>query len=679
MALQQREGSQVRGVLTGLARLHAAGHTVDWSRLYAGSGARLVDLPTYPFQHQPYWLPRPPSGDVVAAGQTAASHPMLDAVVRVAGSDEVVFTGRLAARTHTWITEHDLGGRALVPGTALLDMALWAGDETGCAGVTEMVVTAPLVIPRTGGVRIQLVVKEPEDTGHRPFAIHSCRDDDPEWTCHATGTLAPSAPQPRFDLSQWPPPGARPVPTDGFYDRLAEHGYVYGPTFRGLRTLWRRDTLAGAEFFAEVALPDDTGTAGFGIHPALFDAAIHPRVVAAIADAGDDFTLLLPFVWNGISLYATGASSLRVRVLIGDESEGGTSCEVQLADDAGRPVAEVRSVEARPVPDAPRQTAGSLFAVDWTPVEVSPHAPAGRCVLLGAHDRAIGEALGAAHHETLPEAAGADVLVVAPTAERDGDVLSAVHGTAAGTLDLVRAWLADDRFLSSRLLVVTRGAVTAGEDGAGPDLAGAAVWGLLRSAQAEHPGRIVLADIDDDPASLPLLPAVPASGHDQVAVRAGTVLVPRLAPLPATDTAAPAPDPDGTVLVTGGTGALGALFARHLVTRRGVTRLLLTSRRGPDAPGARELAAELTALGATVHIAACDAADRTALAALLGTLPPQHPLTGVVHTAGVLDDGIVTALTPDRLAPVLRPKADAAWHLHELTRDHPLTMFVLFS
>ncbi|MFF5257042.1 SDR family NAD(P)-dependent oxidoreductase [Streptomyces leeuwenhoekii] len=641
-----------------------------------------MDLPTYPFQHQPYWLPQASSGDVVAAGQTAASHPMLDAVVRVAGADEVVFTGRLSARTHTWITEHELGGRALVPGTALIDMALWAGDETGCAGVTEMVVTAPLVIPGTGGVRIQLVVKEPGDTGHRPFAIHSCRDDDQEWTCHATGTLAPSAPQPRFDLSQWPPPGARPVPTDGFYDRLAEHGYVYGPTFRGLRTLWRRDTSAGAEFFAEVALPDDADTARFGIHPALFDAAIHPRVVAAIADAGDDFTLLLPFVWNGISLYATGASSLRVRVLIGDESEGGTSCEVQLADDRGRPVAEVRSVEARPVSAAPQETAGSLFAVDWIPVEAGPHGPAGRWALLGTHDPALGEALGAGHRETLSEAAGADVLVVLPTAERDGDVLAAVHDTAAGTLDLVRAWLADDRFLSSRLLAVTRGAVVTGEEGAAgadPDLAGAAVWGLLRSAQSEHPGRIVLADIDDDPASLAVLPAVPASGHDQVAVRAGAVLVPRLAPLPASDTAGPEPDPDGTVLVTGGTGALGALFARHLVTHHGVTRLLLTSRRGPDAPGAQDLAAELTALGATVRIAACDAADRTALAALLDTVPPQHPLTGVVHTAGVLDDGIVTALTPDRLATVLRPKADAAWHLHELTRDHPLTIFVLFS
>ncbi|WP_428999921.1 SpnB-like Rossmann fold domain-containing protein [Streptomyces cyaneogriseus] len=230
----------------------------------------------------------------------------------------------------------------------------------------------------------------------------------------------------------------------------------------------------------------------------------------------------------------------------------------------------MRSVEARPVSAAPQETAGSLFAVDWTPVEVGPQGPAGRWALLGTHDPALGEALGADHRETLAEAAGADVLVVHPTAQRDCGVLAAVHDTAAETLELVRAWLADDRFLSSRLLAVTRGAVATGEHGSDPDLAGAAVWGLLRSAQSEHPGRIVLADIDDDPASLAVLPAVPVSGHDQVAVRAGAVLVPRLAPLPASDTAGPEPDPDGTVLVTGGTGALGALFARHLVTHHGV-------------------------------------------------------------------------------------------------------------
>ncbi|MCI3930504.1 type I polyketide synthase [Streptomyces sp. AN091965] len=687
IALQRREQSQVRTVLAGLARLHAAGHTVDWERLFTGTPAALVDLPTYPFQHQNYWMAGPASGDVVSAGQVAAGHPMLDAVVRVAGADEVVFTGRLSARTHAWVAEHELGGRALVPGTALIDMAVAAGDEVGCAGVDEMVITAPLRVPESGGVRVQLVVSEARDTGHRPFAIYSCpeadQDAEEEWTCHATGVLAAEAPEPAFELSQWPPAGAEPVATEGFYDRLAQSGYVYGPLFRGLHALWRRDGDAGAEFFAEVALPEGADTARFGMHPALFDAAIHPRVVAAIADAGEDFTLQLPFVWNEIYLYATGARALRVRVVIDAETDGKTSCQVQLADESGQPVAEVRSVEARPVsadqPAGRDETAGSLFGVDWVPVEAAPAEPAGRWALLGTPALPVGEVLPVDRCATLADAAGADVLLFAPAGQTDTHVVTSVHDTVVETLDLVREWLTGEAFLSGRLLVVTRGAVTTGQDGGAPDLAGAAVWGLLRSAQAEHPDRIVLVDVDDAPASLTALPAVLAAGHDQAAVRAGAVTAPRLAPQAPTDVAGPELASEGTVLVTGGTGALGGLFARHLVGAYGVRHLVLTSRRGQDAPGARELVAELTGLGAAVTVAACDAADRDALKAVLDAIPAQHPLTGVVHTAGVIDDGIITALTPERVATVLRPKVDAAWHLHELTHDQPLTLFALFS
>ncbi|MEC3982782.1 SDR family NAD(P)-dependent oxidoreductase, partial [Amycolatopsis sp. H20-H5] len=141
----------------------------------------------------------------------------------------------------------------------------------------------------------------------------------------------------------------------------------------------------------------------------------------------------------------------------------------------------------------------------------------------------------------------------------------------------------------------------------------------------------------------------------------------------------PALAPGGTVLITGGTGALAGQLARHLVAERGVRHLLLASRRGPDAPGALELRAELIAHGAEVTITACDTADRAATAELIASVPAAHPLTAVVHTAGVLDDGVVASLTPERLDTVLRPKVDAAWHLHELTADIPLAAFVLYS
>ncbi|MFI8952918.1 type I polyketide synthase, partial [Streptomyces sp. NPDC053750] len=142
----------------------------------------------------------------------------------------------------------------------------------------------------------------------------------------------------------------------------------------------------------------------------------------------------------------------------------------------------------------------------------------------------------------------------------------------------------------------------------------------------------------------------------------------------------PAPvDPEGTVLITGGTGTLGALVARHVVTSWRARRLILLSRRGADAPGAGELVTELAGLGVHAEVAACDAADRDALAGVLDGIDPAHPLTAVVHTAGVLDDATVERLTPAAFDTVLRPKADAAWNLHELTRGHDLAEFVVYS
>ncbi|MBB4919034.1 SDR family NAD(P)-dependent oxidoreductase [Streptosporangium saharense] len=245
----------------------------------------------------------------------------------------------------------------------------------------------------------------------------------------------------------------------------------------------------------------------------------------------------------------------------------------------------------------------------------------------------------------------------------------AVRDAVNQTLELLRAWLAEPRFAGARLVLVTRRAAGPGLD----DLVWAPVWGLVRSAQAECPGQFVLLDVDEW--DTPAMAAALASGEPQLVVRDGVVHAARLARVPREREAARPFDAEGTVLVTGGTGTLGAHIARHLVTEHGVRNLLLTSRSGPDAPGAAELVAELQDAGAEVTVAACDAANREQLAALLTGLR----LTGVVHTAGVLDDGVLGSLTPERVDTVLRPKVDAALNLHELTRDLDLSAFVLFS
>ena len=659
-SLMRRNRDEVSEAFSELGRLHVHGVAVDWPAVLGDTSVPL-DLPTYAFEHTRYWIDAVPAFDAVAVGQQQAAHPLLGAVIPLAGTGELVFTGRISAETQPWLADHVVRGSILLPGTGFVDLALWAADQAGCSWVEELTLASSLVLPERGGLALQLVAG-PAESGQRRLTIHSRPDHDPaaEWTQHATAVLGTSRPTEGFELSQWPPTGAEPVDVTSAYAQLDARGYGYGPAFRGLRAAWRR----GEEVFAEVVLPEAAGTAEFALHPALLDAAMH----ADLLTAGPDAPTLLPFVWNGVSLYAVGARELRVRIvrLSGDEVS-----LIQVADAAGRPVASVDSLVSRPVVDGQSMSAVDerdvpLLHVAWHELADVSAAP-GRFVF-GADVTELASALDSG--SPTPDAA----VLVCP--DVGTELPSAVHAVTRTVLATLQAWLADERFGATRLVVLTRGA-TALADGARPEHA--AVWGLVRAAQAENPGRFVLVDRSDD-AWPELLPAVLASAEPEVSIYGDTVRVPRLVPVPPSDHDVARPwNPDGTVLITGGTGGLGALTARHFVTEHGVRHLLLASRRGPGAPGADELRRELEALGAHVTIVACDVSDRVALADLLAAVPSEHPLTAVLHAAGVAGGGLIETLGADRLDEVLRAKADAAWHLHELTRDLDLAAFVLFS
>ncbi|MEU4205809.1 SDR family NAD(P)-dependent oxidoreductase [Streptomyces sp. NPDC026294] len=913
-------------LLHALAHLWVRGVPVDWRRTYDGGPARPVRLPGHPFQHTRYWPETAAGADVRGAGLAPAGHPLLGALITAVDGDTVTASGRLSLSAQPWLAEHVVDGQVFLPGTAFAELALHLGATVGCPQVGQLALESPLVL-ETGTARLLRVeAGAPDERGHRAILVHSRAEDaDENWTRHASGTLttgpapAPAAP------AAWPPADATPLDVAGLYDRLAAAGLEYGPLFRGLTSAWQDgDTL-----YAHVRLPEDShGRARrFGLHPALFDAALHTIALRA----GRGGAPLLPFLWEDVSLHGTGATELRVRLTGGTDGPAA----LELADGTGAPVASVGALTVRPLTDAApggdRAVRDSLFRVEWVPAGAVP-APAGqRWSIVGDADARAAlwsDTVTDLHtcadlREVLDDPERADDTVVLwwnPVTARENELPHAAQESAARALALVQDWLAAERFADSRLVLLTRGAVRAGDDDPAADPAQATVWGLLRSAQSENPGRLVLVDLDDRATSAAAVPAAVAQGEPQYAVRDGDLLVPRLlrAPAPAprapepeaaepgtvlvalravgaggasgtvvetgpgvTDVAVgdrvltglpaagqrralatpdalrPLPDgwsyargaaatayvtaaaaladvpahaavlvhdavsapalavvalarhrgievfatappalretlrglgldtahlassrttgaarvfagtldgrrldlvldppagepaqetaalaspdarfaaladftapaggpavlperpqdlpelpftvpepaaapqahdpvapgnpvtavpadwnPDGTVLITGGTGGLGLRVARHLVTARGMRHLLLLSRRGPAADGVRELCDELAALGAEIQVRAVDLTDTEALTAAVDAVPAAHPLTAVVHAAGVLDDGVISALTPERLAAVARPKADAAWALHRATAHLDLAGFVLFS
>ncbi|WP_327159473.1 type I polyketide synthase [Streptomyces zaomyceticus] len=673
VALQRSGRPQATTLTAGLARAHTLGAPLDMASFFPG--AARVDLPTYAFRRAHYWLRPEARTDARGLGLDPAGHPLLATTVELAGGEGLVLTSRLSLNDHPWLADHRIHGTVLVPATAFIELATAAGRTAGAEQLLELTLEAPLVLPEQRAVRVQVTVSAPDTTGVRTFAVHSRPETDEHtepaaWTRHVSGALAAApapAADPAFeDLADWPPPHAEPVRAADAYERLTGLGYEYGPVFQGLGALWRG---ADGTTYADVTLPADQheAAAGYGIHPALLDAVLHPVVLDAAEGAEPD-TIRLPFAWSGITTHAVGATTLRVRI----ERTGTDTFGLHLADATGAPVATVDSLVLRPVAKdklAPATTTEGLFTLAWTPLTPT-----------GGPTPRVAELPG--DTDTLPDAGEhpADVLLVRVTTDASHQGPAAAHTNAARALALTQRWLADERSEGTRLAFLTTGAVATTPGEAVDGLAAAPVWGLLRAVQSEHPDRITVLDTDGTPEAEEQLPAALATGEPQLALRAGRLYAPRLsrdrAPAPAET---PRIDPEGTVLVTGGTGGLGGLLARHLVTGHGARHLLLSSRRGPDTPGADLLAAELTALGARVTTLAADAADPDDVAALLAAVDPAHPLTAIVHTAGVLDDATVASLTPQQLTTVLRPKVDAAWHLHDQTRHLDLTAFVLFS
>ncbi|MEV6341166.1 SDR family NAD(P)-dependent oxidoreductase [Nocardia vinacea] len=676
----RRGADEVTQVLTFLAHADNAGIDVDWSPLFADRSPARMSLPTYAFQHQRYWLaPAAGAGSIHASGLESVAHPLLSAAVWLPDSDGVVLTGLLSIASQPWVGDHVIGPTVLLPATAFVELALHVAAMTATPRLAELIVTAPLAVPSVGAVELRVLASGRDEMGARVVSVHSRPQRDGEsdqtpWVQHATGTLVPQQPSTHAVsemAGSWPPADAEPVDISDVYADLSGRGYGHGPSFQGLTALWRRD----GEVFAEANLPEQVPADQFGIHPALLDAALHAVAVSGLIEPPAPGAIRVPYSWENVDMHAVGARSVRVRLAAAESSSNGDEHQrvtATLTDSHGVPILEIAALTMRPIPMGTLGEAGAaapgrdVYQLRWIPLP----APE-------LYDPVSDEQwVRTAEAETvMVDGRSVGVLRLA-----DDQMVADVPGAVHDRLVELASRVAELLTRHDRIAVVTSRAVAV-DDGAPADLVGAAAWGLLRSGQHENPGRIAIVDVDRwDDYRVGVVTALAFAEEAQVALRDGTPYAPRLSRGGEGTAAIPSPlRTDGTVLITGGTGGLGAMAARHLVVEHGVRRLVLAGRRGPAAAGAADLVAELTVLGAHVDVVACDVADRAALDALLAAIAPEYPLTGVVHAAGVLADGLLADLTPQRLAEVLRPKVDAAWHLHQATKDLDLSMFVLYS
>ncbi|MDM0053599.1 type I polyketide synthase [Variovorax sp. J22R115] len=729
--------ADLQQMLESLAGAHLHGVRVDWAGVDRGRQRRRVALPTTPFQRERCWLELPIGRSASAAASRAAGapgdHPLLGASLDLAASRDLCFESCVGRESPLFLQDHCVFEEAVLPASAYLEIAaaaactVFASDAVVLENISfERAMRLPARQART----VQTVLRpDAADPERFAFEIHSRGMDvaGAGWLRHSAGTLRRSAPGDAPGGPQDPArflddPGTE-VDVQALYRGCRDRGIGLGPRFQALGRVWRRgDTALG-----EIALPRPVlhGAGAYRLHPVLLDAAL--QVIGGVYAGRDDSDVYLPVALDRLVVHRRGGSAgwSRVRVEpIGGTDERSLRVDVEWVAADGQRVAAIDGLHLKRIERGQWQVAAAtagfadwLYEVDWQP-DTTERAPAAdrrapqRWLILAPPRSALADAL---QREV---AAAGDLASVVPPAAAEAlpaDFTGLLAGPDAPAR-IVDLWptdpaAADDPHEATRLgceaalqLVqavaragtawpaevwfVTRDAQPVGERPALAGLLQAPVTGLAKVAALEHPElRIVCVDLDADDGSdaqdaaraLHAEICRAAGGETQVALRRGQRHVARLARhAPRAPRRPVVIRPDASYLVTGGQRGLGLETARWLVGR-GARSVVLLGRSDAAAEIATQLA-ELRRGGAVVLPMQADVSDAAQLARVFADIDARlPPLAGIVHAAGVLDDGIVAQLTIERLRCVLAPKLLGAWHLHCLTRERRLDFFVMYS
>lgn len=690
-------------LLQALGRLHVRGVAVDFGALLRPMQPKWVDLPTYPFQRQRYWIDisREQRRGAAESGLHAVAHPLLWAATPLADEQGFLFGGQLSASAAPWLLDHSIFSTPIFPGTGYLDAALCAAESLGLAGVPEMALTSPLHLAASTATQLQLIVQAESDDGSRAFSIRSQRAGLPlqsPWTSNGTGVLG-DIPKVAIPAPEsWPPADAVPFDLSGIYETFDQKGLGYGPAYRGLQAVWKTADAV----YVSARLPESIAkdAAEFCIHPALLDTTLHGLAAVLTNEAHDGAVMLV--AWQGVQLFCRGAVELRARLSIPTQLGGELiSTSLSAWDEKGQPILSVKELTLHRVRAGQLRAAQarqSIYAMNWTRLVLPEKEFLSPSWVLG-DTRRFGQPSGMTRVGGLDGLAEAlrtlqppsRVIIDAAALVSSLDLRGA-HDLTHQVLRVFQSLLQEPRLQHAELVVLTEGAVSTNADeesqGVEPQMPWQApIWGLLRSIRIEHPDRrIRVMDVDAESSASAILAALQIEDEPELALRLGSVYAPRLAPLVSFTYGLSAPArpalsriSQGTVLITGGTGELGSELARHLVNRYGARSLILVSRRGTDSSGTSALVMELTKLGANVQVVACDAANRQALSDVISSIPATLPLRAVFHCAAQLDDGLIMELTSERIDRVFAAKVDAAFHLHTLTESFDLDAFVFYS